>query len=91
MTESQLTVLECRADGAFPKGDLHWFEGNQEVTDKTLDNNLNLNGRYDIISTITFVPTRNDNEKYIKCTVSHESLKPGEDKSASVMINVKCK
>ena len=91
MTEEQPVDLECRANGAFPQGDLHWFIDNQEISEKNVENTPNSNGRFDITSTTTFNPTRNDNGKYIKCTVTHESLKPGEEKSTSERINVKCK
>ena len=91
MTEGIPERLECKAKDGFPEGDFRWYINDQEITETFLMNRQNANGRYDVISNITFSPTRSNNGSHLKCSVTHTTMAPGEERSVSVELNIKCK
>lgn len=91
MTEGTSEVLQCKANGAFPEGDIRWFNNNQDITQNGASNPSNGNNRFDVSSSITFNPTKDDNGNTVKCNVTHITLGSGQELSASALLNVKCK
>ncbi|XP_072048954.1 uncharacterized protein [Amphiura filiformis] len=89
MTEGISERLECKALNGFPTGDLNWYINDQEITDKDVFNKPSTSSRYDIISNITFNPTKDHNGGRLKCDVLHETLQPGEERSVVQTIYVK--
>ena len=67
--------LVCIANNAYPAPSLRWYNNDVDISEyATTQLTKNSNGRFDAISTLTFTPTRVDNQHFIKCLVQHESL-----------------
>ena len=90
MTEGTPERLECKASDGFPQGDSQWHINDIEIVDKFVMNKKNANGRYDVISNITFSPTKANNGDRLTCSVTHDTLPPEEERIVSVELNVKC-
>ncbi|XP_072013084.1 nephrin-like isoform X2 [Amphiura filiformis] len=74
-TENIEAHLVCIANNAYPAPSLRWYNNDGDISEfANLRLTKNSNGRFDAISTLTFVPTRVDNQHTIKCLVQHESL-----------------
>ncbi|XP_072035575.1 uncharacterized protein [Amphiura filiformis] len=87
--ENEESQLECQANGAYPTGTLHWFLNNIEITDSSLQTDtMNSNGRYNMMSTLTYTMIREQNQQQIRCEAQHETL-TSPLLSSDVSINVK--
>ncbi|XP_072035744.1 uncharacterized protein [Amphiura filiformis] len=87
--ENEMSQLECQANDAYPTGTLHWFLNNIEITDSSAQtDSMNSNGRYNMMSTLTYTMSREQNQQQIRCEAHHETL-TSPLQSSDVSINVK--
>ena len=91
LTENIEAHLVCIANNAYPAPTVRWHNNQVDISEfATTQLTKNSNGRFDAISTLTFTPTREDNDHFIKCLVQHESLREPFPVD-QVKIDVDCK
>ncbi|XP_022109081.1 cell adhesion molecule 3-like [Acanthaster planci] len=82
------SVLRCTARGFRPAVNLEWYKNDVHITtgvseDAPTDNG---DGTFDSSGTLTFTPTRQDNEAILECRTTGQMVAPA--KTVSVTLNV---
>ncbi|KAK7590204.1 hypothetical protein V9T40_001817 [Parthenolecanium corni] len=77
-------TVECRAIGSVPPAKITWWKNDQLVDDLPAIETFVENAS---ISVLTFVPTREDNGVFLKCSATNPNVKVWR-KEASIKLNV---
>ena len=87
MTEGTTRQLSCDATGAYPQGDIKWYINGNDVTQTPASTTMNSDNRYDIRSTLSYNPRRENNGQSLKCKATHES----GDVETTQVLDIQCK
>ncbi|XP_022109080.1 fibroblast growth factor receptor 3-like [Acanthaster planci] len=82
------SVLRCTARGFRPAVNLEWYKNNVQITTGVSEDapTVNGDGTNDTSGTLTFTPTRQDNEAILECRTTGQVVAPAQ--KASLTLNV---
>jgi len=75
-SEADARMIQCVALAARPEPKFKWIIGNEEMTAQTTESKDNLDdisGKADYVSTFTYYPDKNHNQKDLICKVEHSA------------------
>ncbi|XP_041470006.1 uncharacterized protein LOC121419615 [Lytechinus variegatus] len=83
------TNVTCRTSNGYPAHLIHWYVGSRNLTDNSsLESSLNIAGRYDAVSTLTFVPKRVYHGQRLLCQAVQPETPFGRSLNDSMVLNI---
>ncbi|XP_041469988.1 uncharacterized protein LOC121419596 [Lytechinus variegatus] len=83
------TNVTCRTSNGYPAHLIHWYVGSRNLTDNSsLESSLNIAGRYDAVSTLTFVPKRVYHGQRLLCQAVQPETPFGWSLNDSMVLNI---